>query len=91
MSELRDTDPQPRPVESEPLTLRWDLRQGLPELHLAVFGVVLTIGLTVGFGIQAAWPIAVSGGIAASVLVMCAFRFQRTRALIVWAVERILY
>jgi hypothetical protein len=91
MSDSPEIDPQPRRVESRPLTLKWDVREPIEELDLAILAILLGIGLAVGFGIRAAWYIGVAGGITTPVLVAVAFRWRTTRTLLVKLAKLILH
>jgi hypothetical protein len=52
---------------------------GLTELRLAVLGIVVTIGLTVGFGIPYSLPIKVLAGLVAFSGACAAIRFRRSQ------------
>jgi hypothetical protein len=53
--------------------------RGLNEIRLAVLGIVVTIGLTVGFGVDSLWWVKLAAG-AGSFIVTCALlRIGKTR------------
>jgi hypothetical protein len=65
--------------------------RGLTELRLAVLGIVLTIGLSVGFGVPSTWPIRVAAGVAAFVAACALIRWRwarhRLMAFAHWLIE----
>lgn len=55
------------------------VERGLNELRLAVLGIVVTIGLTVGLGVEAAWWIRVLSGVGSFLLACFAIRIKPVR------------
>jgi len=55
------------------------LKRGLNELRLAVLGIVVAIGLTVGLGVQARWWIQLLAGAGSFVLALGAIGWRRSR------------
>jgi hypothetical protein len=53
--------------------------RGLNELRLAVLGIVVTIGLTVGFGVHGAWWIRALSGLGSFALACGAIRYNPVR------------
>jgi len=78
MGDPPDADPRTQQVSGPQLTLTWGIRQAVEELHLALLGILIGIGLAVGFGIRAPWYIAVASGITTTVLVAIGFRWKTT-------------
>ena len=64
----------------------------LSEVRLALFGILLSIGLSVGFGVPGSWWVGVASGVAAVVLAAVALRvggLQRALAdLMHWTLGR---
>ena len=55
------------------------VERGLNDIRLAVLGIIVSIGLTVGFGVDAAWFIRCAAGSAAFVFSIMLLRVPRTR------------
>ena len=60
------------------------VERGLTELRLAVLGIVITIALSVGFGLPTSWPVRLAGGILAFVVVCGLIRWKVSRT---WAMR----
>jgi uncharacterized membrane protein YedE/YeeE len=58
--------------EKDTVTGSVGVMRGLNEIRLAVLGIVVTIGLTVGFGVQCSWWVRTLAGLGSFVLA-CAF------------------
>jgi len=58
---------------------RRDGRASLNDIRLAVLGIIVGIGLSVGFGIEASWPWQVAAGIGSCVVSAAAIHHPRTR------------
>lgn len=57
--------------------------------RLAVLGILVTIGLTVGFGVRAAWWVGVPSGVCAFVAASALIAWPRSRHLMMAFVHRI--
>jgi uncharacterized membrane protein YedE/YeeE len=55
------------------------VERGLNELRLAVLGILVGIGLTVGFGVQGAWWVRTAAGAGAFALSMALLRWRASR------------
>jgi hypothetical protein len=53
--------------------------RGLDEMRLAVLGIIVGIGLSVGFGVSADWPIAVAAGLGSFLFACLLLRWPRSR------------
>jgi|SoimicmetaTmtLPB_FD_contig_31_28857226_length_536_multi_2_in_0_out_0_1 hypothetical protein len=90
-------DQQPANIPLSPATARsgaslaLKVGQALDALRLAVLGILLTIGLTVLFGLSGPWPWRVIAGVSATVAGAAALHFQRPRKILLkiadWVVK----
>jgi len=55
------------------------VERGLNEIRLAVLGIIITIGLTVGLGVEGAWWVKLAAGAGSFVLSSVLLRWRRTR------------
>lgn len=64
----------------------------LDEVRLALLGILLSIGLAVGFGVPGPWYAGVAWGVAATVIAAAAFRWPRSHRslarLMHWILDR---
>lgn len=65
------------------------VERGLNEMRLAVLGILVTIGLTVGFGIQSAWWVRALAGLGAFAASSALIAWRRSRHLMMAYVHRI--
>jgi hypothetical protein len=61
------------------MTAEGSVERALNDLRLAVLGILVTIGLTVGFGLQHAWWIRVLAGAGSSFLFARLIAWPRSR------------
>jgi len=87
-STMSKSEPEREPVVHEKsgtmamgvsIEARGTVERGLNDLRLAVLGIVVTIGLTVGVGFQATWWVAVSAGLGSFVLACGLIKVKHTR------------
>lgn len=66
--------------------------RGLNDTRLAVLGIIVTIGLTVGFGIPGAWWVRLLAGTGSFVATCALIRWNRSRHLLMsfthWLTQR---
>ena len=63
--------------------------RGLNEVRLAVLGIIVTIGLTVGFGVQGAWWVRASAGAGAFLLTVAVISWPPSRRFLMQLMHRI--
>jgi hypothetical protein len=64
--------------------------RGLDGIRLAVLGILVSIGLSVGFGVPADWPIAVAAGLGSFVFASLLIRWSRSRHLMMEFMYRLI-
>lgn len=68
------------------------VERGLNDTRLAVLGILVAIGLTVGFGMQCAWWVRVVAGLGSFVLACALIKWGRSRhylmAFVHWLTDR---
>ena len=90
---MTETPPEPLPKVNEVtggasleatvgIGARGTVERGLNELRLAVLGILVTIGLTVGFGVPCSWWVRVLAGAGAFALACLVIRWTFSRKLL---------
>jgi hypothetical protein len=71
------------------LSVKLDVARGLNEIRLAVLGIVVAIGLTVGFGVQSSWWVRLLAGVGSFGLTLGLLAWPRSRHLLMTLTHRV--
>ena len=71
------------------LEVKLDVVRGLNEIRLAVLGILVAIGLTVGFGVQSSWWVRVLAGGGSFALPLSLLAWPRSRHLLMALMYRV--
>jgi hypothetical protein len=76
-------------VAGTSMSAKGTVERGLNDTRLAVLGIIVAIGLTVGFGVQGAWWVRILAGLGAFVLTCVLVRWTRSRHYLMEFVHRL--
>ena len=71
------------------MSIKATVERGLNALRLAMFGILVTIGLTVGFGVPGPWCVGVAAGIGSAMLAATLFAWGWSRHWLMESMRRI--
>ncbi len=71
------------------LDVKLDVARGLNEIRLAVLGILVAIGLTVGFGVQSSWWVRLLAGVGSFGLALGLLAWPRSRHLLMALMHRV--